>query len=128
MTVLRHRTDLRSANVTRQTVYALTDLTARQASPQRLGQLARSQWVIENWLHFVRDSAFAEDASKIRTGRGPQNMATFRSFAINHPEDGGSPTSPPVSTSPSAVRWTSSVWPDRQTQDHQAVEQPWARR
>ncbi len=45
--ILRHRTDIRTCKVTRQTVYALTDLTARQASPQRLGQLARSQWVIE---------------------------------------------------------------------------------
>ncbi|MCX5426179.1 ISAs1 family transposase [Streptomyces sp. NBC_00078] len=81
--ILRHRTDIRTCKVTRQTVYALTDLTARQASPQRLGQLARSQWVIENRLHFVRDTTFAEDASKIRTGYGPQNMATLRSFAIN---------------------------------------------
>ena len=83
MKILRHRTDIRTCKVTRQTVYALTDLTARQASPQRLGQLARSQWVIENRLHFVRDTTFAEDASKVRTGYGPQNMATLRSFAIN---------------------------------------------
>ncbi|WP_369354637.1 ISAs1 family transposase [Streptomyces sp. cg2] len=80
---LRHRTDLRSGKVTRQIVYALTDLTARQASPQRLGQLARSQWVIENRLHFVRDTTLTEDASKIRTDHGPDNMATLRSFAIN---------------------------------------------
>jgi hypothetical protein len=39
--------------------------------------------VIENRLHFVRDTTFAEDASKIRTGYRPQNMATLRSFAIN---------------------------------------------
>lgn len=31
--ILRHRTDIRTCKVTRQTVYALTDLTARQASP-----------------------------------------------------------------------------------------------
>jgi len=89
--ILRHRTDLRSGKVTRQTVYALTDLTARQASPQRLGQLARSQWVIENRLHFVRDTTFTEDASKIRTGHGPDNMATLRSFAINQLRAAGHP-------------------------------------
>ncbi|WP_260696016.1 transposase [Streptomyces sp. IB201691-2A2] len=89
--ILRHRTDLRSGKVTRQTVYALTDLNARQASPQRLGQLARSQWVIENRLHFVRDTTFTEDASKIRTGRGPDNMATLRSFAINQLRVAGHP-------------------------------------
>ncbi|MEU8718518.1 ISAs1 family transposase [Streptomyces sp. NPDC048663] len=90
--ILRHRTDLRSGKVTRQTVYALTDLTARQASPQRLGQLARSQWMIENRLHF--DTIFTEDASKIRTGHGPGNMATLRSFAINQLRAAGHPNIP----------------------------------
>lgn len=31
----------------------------------------------------MRDTAFREDASKVRTGHGPENMATLRSFAIN---------------------------------------------
>ncbi|GAA2752884.1 hypothetical protein [Kitasatospora cinereorecta] len=34
-------------------------------------------------MHFVRATAFAEDASKIRTGHGPENMATLRNLAIN---------------------------------------------
>jgi predicted transposase YbfD/YdcC len=61
----------------------LTDLTSRQASPERLAMTVRSQWTIENRLHFVRDTTFAEDASKARTGHGPENMATLRNFAIN---------------------------------------------
>lgn len=81
--ITRHRTDLKTGKRTRQTVYALTDLTTRQASPQAIGRLARSQRVIENRLHFVRDTAFLEDASKIRTGHGPENMATLRNLAIN---------------------------------------------
>ena len=81
--ILRHRTDLKTGAVSRQTVYAITDLTSHQASPQRLGRLARSQWTIENRLHFVRDTTFREDASKIRTGHGPENMATLRNLAIN---------------------------------------------
>jgi predicted transposase YbfD/YdcC len=81
--ILRYRTDLKTGTVSRQTIYAITDLTSQQASPQRLGKLARSQWTIENRLHFVRDTAFAEDASKIRTGHGPENMATLRNLAIN---------------------------------------------
>ncbi|MFC1439725.1 ISAs1 family transposase [Streptacidiphilus sp. N1-10] len=40
--ILRHRTDLKTGACTRQTVYAITDLTSQQAPPQRLGQLARS--------------------------------------------------------------------------------------
>ncbi|MET8129301.1 ISAs1 family transposase [Streptomyces sp. NPDC005065] len=83
MRILRHRTDLKTGQVSRETVYAVTDLTSHQASPQRLGRLARSQWTIENRLHFVRDATFREDASKIRTGHGPENMATLRNLAIN---------------------------------------------
>ncbi|WP_327286493.1 ISAs1 family transposase (plasmid) [Streptomyces sp. NBC_00597] len=81
--ILRHRTDLTTGKVSRETVYAVTDLTSHQASPQRLGRLARSQWTIENRLHFVRDTTFREDASKIRTGHAPENMATLRNLAIN---------------------------------------------
>jgi predicted transposase YbfD/YdcC len=81
--VVRHRTDLKTGKRCRETVYVITDLTSQEASPQRLAKIVRSQWVIENRLHFVRDTAFAEDASKIRTGHGPDNMATLRSFAIN---------------------------------------------
>ncbi|MFB7668606.1 transposase [Kitasatospora sp. NPDC056138] len=83
MRILRHRTDLTTGRCSRQTVYAITDLTSQEASPERLGRLARSQWTIENRLHFVRDTTFAEDASKIRTGHGPENMATLRNLAIN---------------------------------------------
>ncbi|MFF7407926.1 hypothetical protein [Streptomyces lydicus] len=37
--------------------------------------------MIENRLRFVRDTAFREDASKIRTGHSPET--TLCSFAIN---------------------------------------------
>ena len=81
--ILRHRTDLKTGTISRQSIYAITDLTSQEASPERLGRLARSQWTIENRLHFVRDTTFAEDTSKIRTGHGPENMATLRNVAIN---------------------------------------------
>jgi hypothetical protein len=81
--VTRHRTDAATGKRTRQTVYALTDLTHEQASPQFIGRLARSQWTIEDRLHFIRDTAFQEDTSKIRTGRGQENMATLRNQAVN---------------------------------------------
>ncbi|WP_435060209.1 ISAs1 family transposase [Streptomyces sp. bgisy060] len=87
--ILRHRTDARTGKVSRQTVYAITDLTALQASPQKLAHLARSHWTIENRLHFVRDTTFAEDASKIRSGHGPENMATLRNLAIDTLQDAG---------------------------------------
>jgi predicted transposase YbfD/YdcC len=36
----------------------------------------------ENRSHYVRDVAFDEDHSQIRTGSGPQIMACLRNFAI----------------------------------------------
>ncbi|WP_037672373.1 ISAs1 family transposase [Streptomyces griseus] len=81
--VVRHVTDSKSGQQSRETVYVITDLTSRQASPERSAKILRAHWVIENRLHFVRDTAFREDASKIRTGHGPENMATLRGFAIN---------------------------------------------
>ncbi|MFF1748203.1 ISAs1 family transposase [Streptomyces mirabilis] len=81
--VVRHRTDTKTGKRSRETVYVITDLTSRQASPERIAKILRAHWVIENRLHFVRDTAFREDASKIRTGHGPENMATLCSFAIN---------------------------------------------
>ncbi|MDX3244645.1 hypothetical protein [Streptomyces sp. ME18-1-4] len=79
----RHRTDAATGKRTRQTVYALTDLTHEQASPQFLGRLAHSQWTIADRLHFIRDTAFHENTSKIRTGRGQENLATLRNQAAN---------------------------------------------
>src|SRR5206468_12628457 len=48
-------------------VYAVTSLTAAQASPARLADWIRGHWGIEA-LHPVRDVTFAEDASQVRTG------------------------------------------------------------
>jgi predicted transposase YbfD/YdcC len=63
-------------------VYAITSLTFAQASPARLADLLRGHWAIENGLHHVRDVTFAEDASQLRTGTGPQVMACLRNLAI----------------------------------------------
>lgn len=88
--ILRHRTDLKTGKVTRQTDYAITDLMARAASPQFIGRLARTQWGIEA-VHHVRGTTFAEDASKVWAGRGPENVATLRNLAINTLRDAGHP-------------------------------------
>ena len=76
----RHRTDLKTGRTTRETVYTITDLPALAASPQAIGQLARSHWGIEA-VHHIRDTTFGEDASKIRTAHGPENMATLRKIS-----------------------------------------------
>ena len=63
------------------TVYAVTNLTAAQASPARLADWIRGHWGIEA-LHHIRDTTFAEDASQVRTGNAPRTMASLRNLAI----------------------------------------------
>lgn len=34
-------------------------------------------------MHWVRDTAYREDASQVRTGHGPHVMASIRNLALN---------------------------------------------
>ncbi|WP_372495024.1 transposase [Micromonospora phytophila] len=53
-----------------------------QAKPAQLAAWIRGHWSIENTVHWVRDVTYDEDRSQIRTGTGPQVMATLRNAAI----------------------------------------------
>ena len=44
---------------------------------------AREHWGIENRLHWVLDVVFHDDLARLRTGHGPENMATVRHMAVN---------------------------------------------
>lgn len=68
---------------TRETVYAITSLTAEQAHPAELARYIRGHWHVENKLHWVRDVTMGEDASQIATGGGPRIMAGIRNLAIS---------------------------------------------
>ena len=63
--------------------YGITSLTPDVADAERLLNLNRGHWCIENRLHWVRDVTFDEDRSKVRTGEGPRTMATLRNLAIS---------------------------------------------
>ena len=65
-----------------ETVYAITSLTAAEATPARLLALARTHWGIENRLHYVRDVAWGEDQGRTRTGAAPQVLAALRNAAL----------------------------------------------
>ena len=66
----------------RETVYAVTSLTAVQASPAELAAIIRGHWMIEDRLHWVRDMDYDEDRSQIRTASGPRVMASLRNLAL----------------------------------------------
>ena len=78
------RTVTNAKNRTRHTevVYAVTSLSATHAQPGHIADWLRGHWHIENRLHWVRDVTYAEDHSQIRTGGGPQVMATLRNTVI----------------------------------------------
>jgi hypothetical protein len=54
----------------------------RSSTPSPASQGSRGQWGIES-VHWVRDTAYAEDASTGYAGNGPQVMATLRNLAIS---------------------------------------------
>lgn len=56
---------------------AAGDMTASD-----LHAYVRNHWGIENKSHYVRDTAWNEDAHQAYTGSGPQGMATLRNLAI----------------------------------------------
>ena len=66
-----------------ETVYAVTSLTATQASPAELADILRGHWTIEDRLHWVRDATYDEDRSQVRTRNGPRVMASLRNLAIS---------------------------------------------
>jgi len=66
----------------RETVFAITSLTPREASAERLLELARGHWGIENEVHWVKDVVLGEDACRVRTNAGPQVLSGLRSAAL----------------------------------------------
>jgi len=62
----RRRVMRLTGEIQTETVYGVTSLTAREASPQRLLELNREYWGIENGLHYRRDVTLREDAGRTK--------------------------------------------------------------
>ena len=67
---------------TQQVVYGFTSLRTEEASPQRLLELIRDHWAIENKLHYRRDVTLQEDACQVRKGQAPRTLAILNSFVL----------------------------------------------
>ena len=63
--------------------YAMTSLKPEEADAQRLSELVRDHWAIENQLHYVRDVTLGEDACRVRRGSAPQVLAALRNAVIH---------------------------------------------
>ncbi|GAA2717559.1 ISAs1 family transposase [Actinoplanes palleronii] len=60
----------------------VTSHPAEAAGPAEIAAFNRGQWAIET-LHFIRDTCYREDHSRIRTRSGPRVLASLRNLAIN---------------------------------------------
>ena len=76
------RTVTKVGKTTTEVVYLITPLSPPKASQERLLELVRGHWGIENRLHYVRDVSFGEDRSRLRTGSAPQVLAALRNLVI----------------------------------------------
>jgi predicted transposase YbfD/YdcC len=84
--VLRRETErvkLTTGEVTRAVTYAVTSLTAEEATVEQLAALWRGHWVIENRRHYVRDVTLGEDACQMHVGAAPQALAALRNGLIS---------------------------------------------
>jgi predicted transposase YbfD/YdcC len=62
--------------------YGVTSLTAPAARPQRLLELNRGHWGIENGLHYRRDVTLREDAGRTKFKRFGQVIASLNNLII----------------------------------------------
>ena len=58
--------ELKSGKQEVETVWILTSLTAEEASPERLLELVRLYWSIENGTHYPLDVSAGEDLCRVR--------------------------------------------------------------
>jgi len=65
---------------TSEVVYFISSLPPKVRA---LAKHLRDHWKVENQLHWSLDVTFSEDASRIRTGNGPELAGAFRRIALS---------------------------------------------
>jgi len=58
-------------------------LSSLSADNPRIAGAIRQHWGIENSQHWALDVTFGEDACRVRSMHGPENLAILRRFALN---------------------------------------------
>lgn len=68
--------------ITHEIVYGITSLTRQEAGPERLLEITRSHWAIENSLHYRRDETLREDWCHLRVGHADRAMALLNNLIL----------------------------------------------
>lgn len=79
----RRVTHLATGIIETEIQYGLTSLTAQEADPKRLLTLVRSEWGIENGLHYRRDVTFQEDQTRMTVKSMGRAMAIINNLVIS---------------------------------------------
>ena len=80
-----HTQEVRRGKVIKETDdvrFALTSYWPQEADPDRLLEVGRSHWSIENGQHYRRDRTQDEDRCPVRETTTARNLSLFRSLAI----------------------------------------------
>jgi predicted transposase YbfD/YdcC len=72
---------LKSVDITDETEIVFSSRPASEMNAAQLQAFRRGHWGLES-VHYVRDVTFGEDASTVRTGAAPQNLAALRNLVI----------------------------------------------
>lgn len=79
----RRFTNLSTGEVESEVQYGLTSLTPQHASPERLLEIVRSEWGIENGLHYRRDVTYQEDQTRMTNKTMARAMAIINNLVIS---------------------------------------------
>jgi len=78
----RHFVHSTTGKVHRETQYGITSLKIEEANPEKMLAFVRSEWGIENQLHFRRDVTFHEDKTRMTRKPMARSMAVINNLVI----------------------------------------------
>lgn len=79
----RRFTTLATGAVETEVQYGLTSLTHKKAAPENLLAIVRSEWEIENGLHYRRDVTFQEDQTRMTNKKMGRAMAIINNLVVS---------------------------------------------
>ena len=79
----RRFTSLATGEVETEIQYGLTSLIRKEAGPEKLLAIVRSEWAIENGLHYRRDVTYQEDQTRMTDKKMGRTMAIINNLVVS---------------------------------------------